>query len=46
MTQERNDRGTTSEVMVSRVDTLEDVGTHTFTVGTEGADEAELSDFM
>ena len=46
VTQERNDRGTTSEVMVSRVDTLEDVGTHTFTVGTEGADEAELSDFM
>lgn len=46
VTQERNDRGTTTEVMVSRVDTLEDVGTHTFTVGTEGADEAELSDFM
>jgi type I restriction-modification system DNA methylase subunit len=46
VTQERNDRGTTSEVMVERVDTLEDVGTHTFTVGTEGAEEAELSDFM
>lgn len=46
VTQERNDRGTTSEVMVSRVDTLEDVGTHTFTVGTEAEEEAELSDFM
>lgn len=46
VTQERNDRGTTSEVMVSRVDTLEDVGTHTFTVDTEGGGEAELSDFM
>lgn len=46
VTQERNDRGTTSEVMVERVDTLEDVGTNTFTVGTDGADEAELSDFM
>jgi hypothetical protein len=46
VTQERNDRGTTSEVMVSRVDTLEDVGTHTFSVGTEGENEAELSDFM
>ncbi|QAU11665.1 SAM-dependent DNA methyltransferase [Halorubrum sp. BOL3-1] len=45
-TQERNDRGTTSEVMVERVDTLEDVGTNTFTVGTGEADEAELSDFM
>ena len=46
VTQERNDRGTTSEVMVSRVDTLEDVGTHTFSVGTETENEAELSDFM
>lgn len=46
VTQERNDRGTTSEVMVSRVDTLEDIGTHTFSVGTEGAEESELSDFM
>lgn len=46
VTQERNDRGTTSEVMVSRVDTLEDVGTHTFSVGTETENDAELSDFM
>ncbi len=46
VTQERNDRGTSSEVMVSRVDTLEDVGTDTFTVGSESEGEAQLSDFM
>lgn len=47
VTNQRNDRGTTTEVMVDRVDTLEELGTHTFTVGTEGEDEdAQLSEFM
>lgn len=45
VTERRNNRGTTSEVMVEKVDTLEELGTHTFTVGTEET-EAELSDFM
>jgi hypothetical protein len=46
VTERRNNRGTTSEVMVEKVDTLEELGTSTFTVGSEGAEEAELSDFM
>jgi len=46
VTNQRNDRGTTAEVLVDRVDTLEELGTHTFTVGTEeeGGD-AQLSEF-
>ncbi|ERH11125.1 MAG: type I restriction-modification system methyltransferase subunit [halophilic archaeon J07HX64] len=44
VTQERNNRGTTSEVMLSRVDTPEDTGTHTVTVGTEDAEDAGSSD--
>jgi len=47
VTNQRNDRGTTTEVMVDRVDTLEELGTHTFTVGTEGeGGDAQLSEFM
>lgn len=46
VTNQRNDRGTTTEVMVDRVDTLEELGTHTFTVGNEDDDEPSLDDFM
>jgi hypothetical protein len=46
VTERRNNRGTTSEVMVEKVDTLEELGTSTFTVGSESAEEAELSDFI
>lgn len=46
VTKRRNNRGTTSEVMVEKVDTLEELGTSTFTVGSESDEEAELSDFM
>ncbi|MGQ4554624.1 N-6 DNA methylase [Halobellus sp. GM3] len=45
VTERRNNRGTTSEVMVEKVDTLEELGTSTFTVGSSET-EAELSDFM
>ncbi len=45
VTERRNNRGTTSEVMVEKVDTLEELGTHTFTVGS-GEEDVELSDFM
>lgn len=46
VTNQRNDRGTTTEVMVERMDTLEELGTHTFTVGAEADDDTRLADFM
>lgn len=45
VTNYRNDRGTTADVMVERVDTLDNVGTHTFTLGTNESDDTELTDF-
>jgi type I restriction-modification system DNA methylase subunit len=46
VTDQRNDRGTTTEVMVEQLDTLEELGTHTFTVGAETDDDNRLADFM
>lgn len=49
VTNRRNDRGTSSEVMVEEVDTLEELGTHTFEVGVDGPkeeDNTDLSEFM
>lgn len=49
VTNRRNERGMSSEIMVEEVDTLEDLGTHTFEVGVEGpteADNTDLSGFM
>jgi type I restriction-modification system DNA methylase subunit len=49
VTNRRNDRGMSSEVMVEEVDTLEELGTHTFEVGVDGPNEqdnTDLSQFM
>jgi type I restriction-modification system DNA methylase subunit len=49
VTNRRNDRGMSSEVMVEEVDTLEDLGTHTFEVGVDSSEEqdnTDLSQFM
>jgi type I restriction-modification system DNA methylase subunit len=49
VTNRRNDRGMSSEVMVEEVDTLEELGTHTFEVGVDGPEEqdnTDLSQFM
>lgn len=49
VTNRRNERGMSSEIMVEEVDTLEEIGTHTFEVGIEGPEEqndADLSQFM
>jgi type I restriction-modification system DNA methylase subunit len=45
VTERRNSKGTTSEVMLEKVDTLEQLGTSTFTVGSSKKD-SELSDFL
>lgn len=50
VTNRRNDRGTSTEVMVEEVDTLEQLGTHTFEIGEEptgeGEENSDLSQFM
>jgi len=49
VTNRRNDKGTSSEVMVDEVDTLEELGTHTFKVGVDGPDDegsTNLAQFM
>lgn len=49
VTNRRNEKGMSSEIMVDRVDTLEDVGTHTFTIGGESDksnNNADITDFM
>lgn len=47
VTNRRNDRGMSSEIMVEKVDALEEMGTRTFTIGDEGQDgDASLSQFM
>lgn len=44
VTNRRNERGTSTEIMVEEVDTLEDLGTHTFQVGVEGSESDENTD--
>jgi type I restriction-modification system DNA methylase subunit len=49
VTNRRNERGMSSEIMVEEVDTLEELGTHTFEVGVDGPEEqdnTDLSQFM
>lgn len=49
VTNRRNDRGMSSEVMVEEVNTLEELGTDTFEVGVDGPEEQsniDLSQFM
>lgn len=49
VTNRRNERGMSSEIMVEEVDTLEEIGTHTFEVGVDGPEEqnnTDLSQFM
>lgn len=50
VTNRRNDRGMSSEVMVEEVNTLEEFGTHTFEIGEEKSGESNedsaLSEFM
>ncbi|MFK5602613.1 N-6 DNA methylase [Haloferax volcanii] len=44
VTNRRNEKGMSSEVMVEEVDTLEELGTHTFEVGVDGPDVEEATD--
>ena len=49
VTNRRNERGMSSEIMVEEVDTLEELGTDTFEVGvdgSEGQNNVDLSQFM
>jgi hypothetical protein len=49
VTNRRNERGMSSEIMVEEVDTLEEFGTHTFEIGADGSSEqnnTDLSQFM
>ncbi|MDF9748306.1 N-6 DNA methylase [Natrinema salsiterrestre] len=47
VTNRRNEKGMSSEVLVEQVDTLEEYGTHTFTIGSEGNEsDTDLSQFM
>lgn len=49
VTNRRNEKGMSSEIMVEEVDTLEEIGTHTFEIGVDGPEEqnnTDLSHFM
>lgn len=49
VTNRRNEKGMSSEIMVEDVDTLEELGTHTFEIGGEPDEQeanSELSEFM